>query len=85
VQSIRKYLHVETISFCTEPGQTAVLEPPTRDVEEGRSVKAIIILRQPSGHHRAAEEDAKANGLGLRYLTFVVFTISKRRSRWIEF
>ena len=72
VQSIRNYLHVND-QFCT--GGQPRLEHLEMLKKEG--VKAIINLRQPS-EHRAAEEEAKAKELGLRYFNIpVVFTDPK--------
>jgi len=72
VQSIRNYLHVND-QFCT--GGQPRLEHLEMLKKEG--VKAIINLRQPS-EHRAAEEEAKAKDLGLRYFNIpVVFTDPK--------
>ena len=72
VQSIRNYLHVND-QFCT--GGQPRLEHLEMLKKEG--FKAIINLRQPS-EHRAAEEEAKAKDLGLRYFNIpVVFTDPK--------
>jgi len=72
VQSIRNYLHVND-QFCT--GGQPRLEHLEMLKKEG--VKAIINLRQPS-EHRAAEEEAKAKEVGLRYFNIpVVFTDPK--------
>jgi len=72
VQSIRNYLHVND-QFCT--GGQPRLQHLEMLKKEG--VKAIINLRQPS-EHRAAEEEAKAKELGLRYFNIpVVFTDPK--------
>jgi len=72
VQSIRNYLHVND-QFCT--GGQPRLEHLEMLKKEG--VKAIINLRQPN-EHRAAEEEAKAKELGLRYFNIpVVFTDPK--------
>src|ERR687893_250137 len=59
--SIRNFLRVND-QFCT--GGQPRLEHLEKLKAEG--VKAIINLRQP-GEHRAAEEEAKAKELGLRY------------------
>ncbi len=61
VQSIRNFVRVND-EFCT--GGQPKLEHLEQLKAEG--VKAIINLRQPS-EHRAAEEEAKAKELGLRY------------------
>jgi outer membrane protein assembly factor BamB/protein tyrosine phosphatase (PTP) superfamily phosphohydrolase (DUF442 family) len=70
--SIRNFLRVNK-DFCT--GGQPRLEHLERLKAEG--VKAIINLRQPS-EHRAAEEEAKAKELGLRYFNIpVVFANPK--------
>jgi uncharacterized protein (TIGR01244 family) len=61
VPPIRNFLRVNT-DFCT--GGQPRLEHLEMLKKEG--VKAIINLRQPS-EHRAAEEEAKAKELGLKY------------------
>src|SRR5688572_19056672 len=64
--SIRNFLRVNE-QFCTG-GQ-----PRVEHLEQlkAEGVKAIINLRQPS-EHRAAEEEAKAKELGLRYFNIPV-------------
>jgi protein tyrosine phosphatase (PTP) superfamily phosphohydrolase (DUF442 family) len=72
VPPIRNFLRVND-QFCTG-GQ-----PRMEHLEQLKSegVKAIINLRTP-GEHRAAEEEAKAKELGLRYFNIpVVFTDPK--------
>jgi outer membrane protein assembly factor BamB/protein tyrosine phosphatase (PTP) superfamily phosphohydrolase (DUF442 family) len=64
--SIRNFLRVNK-DFCT--GGQPRLEHLEKLKAEG--VKAIINLRQPS-EHRAAEEEAKAKELGLRYFNIPV-------------
>jgi outer membrane protein assembly factor BamB/protein tyrosine phosphatase (PTP) superfamily phosphohydrolase (DUF442 family) len=64
--SIRNFLRVNE-QFCT--GGQPRLEHLEQLKAEG--VKAIINLRQPS-EHRAAEEEAKAKELGLRYFNIPV-------------
>lgn len=66
LSSIRNFLRVNK-EFCTG-GQ-----PRTEQLEKlkAEGVKAIINLRQPS-EHRAAEEEAKAKELGLRYFNIPV-------------
>ncbi|HEY2962575.1 MAG TPA: PQQ-binding-like beta-propeller repeat protein [Pyrinomonadaceae bacterium] len=66
LSSIRNFLRVNK-EFCTG-GQ-----PRTEQLERLKAdgVKAIINLRQPS-EHRAAEEEAKAKELGLRYFNIPV-------------
>src|SRR5919206_4066378 len=66
VTSIRNFLRVNK-DFCT--GGQPRLEHLEKLKAEG--VKAIINLRQPS-EHRAAEEEAKAKELGLRYFNIPV-------------
>lgn len=61
IPPIRNFLKVND-EFCT--GGQPRLEHLQKLKDEG--VKAIINLRQPS-EHRAAEEEAKAKELGLRY------------------
>ena len=69
---IRNFLRVNE-QFCT--GGQPRLEHLEQLKKEG--VKAIINLRQPS-EHRAAEEEAKAKELGLRYFNIpVVFADPK--------
>src|SRR5688572_8071733 len=63
---IRNFLRVNK-DFCT--GGQPRLEHLEKLKAEG--VKAIINLRQPS-EHRAAEEEAKAKELGLRYFNIPV-------------
>ncbi|HTG94663.1 MAG TPA: protein tyrosine phosphatase family protein [Pyrinomonadaceae bacterium] len=71
-QPIRNFLRVND-QFCT--GGQPRLEHLEMLKKEG--VKAIINLRQTS-EHRAAEEEAKAKELGLRYFNIpVVFTDPK--------
>jgi outer membrane protein assembly factor BamB len=66
LSSIRNFLRVNK-DFCT--GGQPRLEQLQQLKAEG--VKAIINLRQPS-EHRAAEEEAKAKELGLRYFNIPV-------------
>src|SRR5690349_21638500 len=66
LSSIRNFLRVNK-DFCT--GGQPRLEHLQQLKAEG--VKAIINLRQPS-EHRAAEEEAKAKELGLRYFNIPV-------------
>ena len=66
LSSIRNFLRVNK-DFCT--GGQPRLEHLQQLEAEG--VKAIINLRQPS-EHRAAEEEAKAKELGLRYFNIPV-------------
>jgi uncharacterized protein (TIGR01244 family) len=72
VPPIRNFLRVND-QFCT--GGQPRLEHLQQLKDEG--VKAIINLRPP-GEHRAAEEEAKAKELGLRYFNIpVVFSEPK--------
>src|SRR5512145_882218 len=66
LSDIRNFLRVNK-DFCT--GGQPRLEHLEKLKAEG--VKAIINLRQPS-EHRAAEEEAKAKELGLRYFNIPV-------------
>src|ERR1051326_6989608 len=66
LSSIKNFLRVNK-EFCT--GGQPRLEQPQQLKAEG--VKAIVNLRQPS-EHRAAEEEAKAKELGLRYFNIPV-------------
>lgn len=69
---IRNFLRIND-QFCT--GGQPRLEHLEQLKNDG--VKAIINLR-PSGEHRAAEEEAKAKELGLRYINIpVVFSDPK--------
>lgn len=70
--AIRNFLRINE-QFCT--GGQPRLEHLAQLKAEG--VKAIVNLRTPS-EHRAAEEEAKAKELGLRYFNIpVVFTAPK--------
>jgi uncharacterized protein (TIGR01244 family) len=72
VPPIRNFLRIDS-NFCT--GGQPRLEHLDQLKAEG--VKAVINLRQPS-EHRAAEEEARARELGLRYFNIpVVFTDPK--------
>jgi uncharacterized protein (TIGR01244 family) len=66
VQPIRNFVRVNE-DFCT--GGQPRLEHLQKLKDEG--IKAIINLR-PAGEHRAAEEEAKAKELGLRYFNIPV-------------
>ena len=66
VPPIRNFVRVNK-EFCT--GGQPRLEHLQQLKDEG--VKAIINLR-PAGEHRAAEEEAKAKELGLRYINIPV-------------
>jgi uncharacterized protein (TIGR01244 family) len=79
VQSIRNFLRVND-QFCT--GGQPKLENLEMLKKEG--VKAIINLRQPS-EHRAAEEEAKAKELGLRYFNIPVAATDPKEEQVDEF
>jgi len=66
VSSIRNFLRVNK-DFCTG-GQPKLEHLQTLKAE---GVKSILNLRQPS-EHRAAEEEAKAKEVGLRYFNIPV-------------
>ena len=76
---IRNFLRVNK-DFCT--GGQPRLEHLEQLKAEG--VKAIINLRQPS-EHRAAEEEAKAKELGLRYFNIPVVFANPKDEQVDEF
>jgi outer membrane protein assembly factor BamB/protein tyrosine phosphatase (PTP) superfamily phosphohydrolase (DUF442 family) len=76
---IRNFLRVNK-DFCT--GGQPRLEHLEKLKAEG--VKAIINLRQPS-EHRAAEEEAKAKELGLRYFNIPVVFADPKEEQVTEF
>src|SRR5688500_5108708 len=76
---IRNFLRVNE-NFCT--GGQPRLEHLEKLKAEG--VKAIINLRQPS-EHRAAEEEAKAKELGLRYFNIPVVFADPKEEQVTEF
>ena len=76
---IRNFLRVND-QFCT--GGQPKLEHLAKLKEEG--VKAIINLRQPS-EHPAAEEEAKAKELGLRYYNIPFVFGSPKEEQATEF
>src|SRR5688572_12071287 len=76
---IRNFLRVNK-DFCT--GGQPRLEHLEKLKAEG--VKAIINLRQP-GEHRAAEEEAKAKELGLRYFNIPVSFGDPKEEQVTEF
>jgi outer membrane protein assembly factor BamB/protein tyrosine phosphatase (PTP) superfamily phosphohydrolase (DUF442 family) len=76
---IRNFLRVNE-NFCT--GGQPRLEHLEQLKAEG--VKAIINLRQPS-EHRAAEEEAKAKELGLRYFNIPVAYADPKDEQATEF
>jgi uncharacterized protein (TIGR01244 family) len=79
VPPIRNFLRVND-QFCTG-GQ-----PRMENLEKLKAdgVKAIINLRQPS-EHRAAEEEAKAKELGLRYFNIPVAYTDPKEEQVTEF
>jgi uncharacterized protein (TIGR01244 family) len=79
VPPIRNFLRVNE-QFCT--GGQPRLEHLQQLKDEG--VKAIINLRPP-GEHRAAEEEAKAKELGLRYFNIPVVFSEPRDEQATEF
>jgi protein tyrosine phosphatase (PTP) superfamily phosphohydrolase (DUF442 family) len=78
-QSIRNFVRVND-EFCT--GGQPRLEHLESLKAEG--VKAIINLRTP-GEHRAAEEEAKAKELGLRYFNIPVVFAEPKEEQATEF
>jgi protein tyrosine phosphatase (PTP) superfamily phosphohydrolase (DUF442 family) len=66
--------------FCT--GGQPKLEALEKLKSEG--VKSILNLRQPS-EHRAADEEAKANELGLKYFNIPVVYRDPKEEQVIEF
>jgi outer membrane protein assembly factor BamB/protein tyrosine phosphatase (PTP) superfamily phosphohydrolase (DUF442 family) len=76
---IRNFLRVNK-DFCT--GGQPRLEHLEQLKAEG--VKSILNLRQP-GEHRAAEEEAKAKELGLRYFNIPVLASSPKDEQADEF
>jgi protein tyrosine phosphatase (PTP) superfamily phosphohydrolase (DUF442 family) len=79
VHPIRNFIRIND-QFCT--GAQPRLEHLERLKAEG--VKAIINLRQPS-EHRAAEEEAKAKELGLRYFNIPVVFGEPKEEQATEF
>ena len=79
VSDIRNFLRVNK-DFCT--GGQPRLEHLEKLKAEG--VKAIINLRQPS-EHRAAEEEAKAKEVGLRYFNIPVVFGNPNEDQVTEF
>ena len=76
---IRNFLRVND-QFCT--GGQPKLEQLEKLKADG--VKAIINLRQPS-EHRAADEEAKAKELGLRYFNIPVAYADPKEEQVTEF
>ena len=76
---IRNFLRVDS-NFCT--GGQPRLEQLDQLKADG--VKALINLRQPS-EHRAAEEEAKAKELGLRYFNIPVVFAEPKDEQVTEF
>ena len=79
VQPIRNFLRIND-QFCT--GGQPKLEHLEQLKAEG--VKTIINLRTPS-EHRAAEEEAKAKELGLRYFNIPVVYGDPKEEQATEF
>jgi uncharacterized protein (TIGR01244 family) len=79
VQPIRNFLRVNE-EFCTG-GQP---RPQHLQKLKDDGVKAIINLR-PAGEHRAAEEEAKAKELGLRYFNIPVVFADPKEEQVTEF
>jgi uncharacterized protein (TIGR01244 family) len=79
LQPIRNFLRVDA-NFCT--GGQPRLEHLAQLKAEG--VKAIINLRAPT-EHRAAEEEAKAKELGLRYFNIPVVYTEPKDAQVTEF
>jgi uncharacterized protein (TIGR01244 family) len=79
VPPIRNFLRVDS-NFCT--GGQPRLEHLDQLKAEG--VKAVINLRQPS-EHRAAEEEAKAKEIGLRYFNIPVVFAEPKEEQVTEF
>jgi uncharacterized protein (TIGR01244 family) len=79
VPPITKFLQINE-QFCT--GGQPRLEHLAKLKADG--VKAIINLRKPS-EHRAAEEEAEAKKLGLKYFNIPVATGSPRSEQVDEF
>src|ERR1043165_2147670 len=79
LSSIRNFLRVNK-DFCT--GGQPKLEHLEKLKAEG--VKSILNLRQPS-EHRAAEEEAKAKELGLRYFNIPVVFGNPNEEQVAEF
>jgi protein tyrosine phosphatase (PTP) superfamily phosphohydrolase (DUF442 family) len=76
---IRNFVRVDA-QFCT--GGQPRLEHLTQLKADG--VKAILNLRQPS-EHRAAEEEAKAKELGLKYFNIPVAYADPKDEQATEF
>lgn len=79
IPSIRNFLRVND-QFCT--GGQPKLEHLQKLKDEG--VKAIINLR-PTSEHRAAEEEARAKELGLRYFNIPVVFAEPKDEQATEF
>ncbi|HEV2765165.1 MAG TPA: protein tyrosine phosphatase family protein [Pyrinomonadaceae bacterium] len=79
VPPIRNFLRVNE-EFCT--GAQPRLEHLEKLKAEG--VRAVINLR-PRGEHRAAEEEAKAKELGLRYFNIPVVFAEPKEEQATEF
>lgn len=79
LSSIRNFVRVND-QFCT--GGQPRLEMLTKLKEEG--IKSIINLRTP-GEHRAAEEEAAAKELGLKYINIPVVYTDPKEEQVTEF
>jgi uncharacterized protein (TIGR01244 family) len=79
VQPIRNFVRVNE-DFCTG-GQP---RPEHLQKLKDEGIKAIINLR-PAGEHRAAEEEAKAKELGLRYFNIPVVFGDPKEEQVTEF
>src|SRR5262245_48586778 len=79
VAPIRNFVRVDA-QFCT--GGQPRLEHLAQLKADG--VKAILNLRQP-GEHRAAEEEAKAKELGLKYFNIPVAYSDPKEEQATEF
>ena len=78
-QPIRNFVRVND-DFCTGGHP----RPEHLEKLKADGVKAIINLRQPS-EHRAAEEEAKAKELGLRYFNIPVAYTDPKEEQVTEF
>jgi protein tyrosine phosphatase (PTP) superfamily phosphohydrolase (DUF442 family) len=79
LSSIRNFLRVNS-DFCTG-GQPRL---DHLELLKAQGIKAIINLRTPE-EHRAAEEEAKAKELGLRYFNIPVVYTNPREEQATEF
>src|SRR6267378_3784745 len=79
VPPIRNFVRINT-NFCTG----AQPRPEHLEMLKAEGVKAIINLR-PRTEHRAAEEEAKAKELGLRYFNIPVVFADPKEDQVTEF